>query len=66
MLEAIKLGQYAEAFEAQGYDDMPFLRSMGSGEGGGALLDALASQTGMKAGHVRKLASYLSGEWVPV
>eukprot|EP00966_Prymnesium_polylepis_P248251 5739944-Prymnesium_polylepis.1 len=50
-LRRFGLAQYAEAFDAQGYDDLPFLRSRPHGE-----LHRLAQDTvGMLPGHARKV-----------
>merc|ERR1712216_142815 len=56
VLKSYKLDQYAEAFEEQGYDDIPFLRSMSEDE----LMAVLREQIGMKPGHAMRFAMWLA------
>lgn len=54
LLMSIKLDKYADIFEEQGYDDVPFLQQNWDTE-----QDALVKQTGLLFGHARKLADAL-------
>ena len=57
MLRSFRLDMYADAFDAQGYDDLDYLRVMSAGQQE-ELLDAV----GMKPGHRAKFQAILSGE----
>ena len=54
LLELWRIGEYRDAFDDQGYDDLDFILRLDA-EG----LDDLTSAVGMKAGHARKFS-----EWV--
>ena len=49
------LGQYAEAFEEQGYDDLDYLKTLSTEK-----LMTLANDVAMKPGHAGKFALYMS------
>jgi hypothetical protein len=53
-LEALRLGEYADAFEEMGYDDLEFIQSMN-----GEQLQTLATNVRMKPGHFHKLQDWL-------
>lgn len=57
MLRSFRLDMYADAFDAQGYDDLDYLRVMSASQQT-ELLDAV----GMKPGHRAKFQAILSGE----
>ena len=52
LLSSLKLERYAAAFEASGYDDLPFLLSIADDR---AELDALAIEVGLLPGHAHRL-----------
>lgn len=54
MLIALRLEQYAEAFEEEGFDDLPYLCSLDA-----ASLAEVASTVNMKPGHAMKLKTML-------
>lgn len=54
-LESLNLAHYASIFNEQGYDHLPTLREMSTGE-----LDAMKAQTGMKNGHFISLKNSLA------
>ena len=64
-LRALRFGQYADAFEKLGFDDLDYLREVASAAGGRARIYGFAAQVGMKKGHAMVLASYLAGAWAP-
>ena len=64
-LRALRFAQYADAFEALGFDDLDYLREVASAAGGRARIYGFAAQAGMKKGHAMVLASYLAGAWAP-
>ena len=64
-LRALRFGQYADAFEKLGFDDLDYLREVASAAGGWARIGEIAAQAGMKKGHAIRLASFLSGKWAP-
>lgn len=53
-LDAIRLDKYAEAFEEQGYDDLPWLSRLGDD-----LLRQICDSLGMKPGHSMKFVMKL-------
>mgnify|MGYP006124637809 CR=1 FL=1 len=55
LLGAMKLEQYCDAFEAEGYDDAAYL----AGEMSEEQLGLIGEQTRMKTGHAQKLRSML-------
>ena len=57
MLRSFRLDMYADAFDAQGYDDLDYLRVMSAAQQA-QLLNAI----GMKPGHRAKFQAILSGE----
>ena len=55
-LAAIRLEQYAEAFDEQGYDDLPFLRRLEEEH-----LKEICDSVNMKPGHAHKFELKLRG-----
>ena len=53
-LDAIRLDEYAEAFDEQGYDDLPWLSRLGDD-----LLRQICDSLGMKPGHSMKFVMKL-------
>jgi hypothetical protein len=53
-LGGVRLGEYAEAFEEQGYDDLPWLSRLGDD-----LLREICDSLGMKPGHAMKFVMKL-------
>ena len=53
-LDAIRLDEYAEAFEEQGYDDLPWLSRLEDD-----LLRQICDSLGMKPGHSMKFVMKL-------
>ena len=51
LLHEASLEEYADAFEASGYDDLAFLQSIGAAD-----FEVLSRDTAMKKGHAHKLA----------
>ena len=51
LLHEASLEEYADAFEASGYDDLAFLKSIGAAD-----FEVLSRDTAMKKGHAHKLA----------
>ena len=51
LLHEASLEEYADAFEASGYDALAFLKSIGAAD-----FEVLSRDTAMKKGHAHKLA----------
>ena len=56
-LSSLKLGQYCDKFEAEGYDDMEVIRCLTPGQ-----FDSMANAIQMKQGHRIKLRNALDGK----
>ena len=65
MLEWVRLPQYADAFDANGWDDVEFLAEL-EPEVLQTTMSQVADEVGMKSGHKQKLCkllpAYLRGE----
>ena len=55
-----RLSQYGAALDAQGWDDLVFLRSRAEEE-----MREVGESVGMKQGHLLRFLAALTGEWQP-
>ena len=67
LLSGFRLEQYADAFDAAGYDDYDYLLDLGRGHTAGSLhahdkaaLQTVTQDVGMKPAHAQKFVAYLS------
>lgn len=58
MLNHLNLGQYSDAFEENGHDDLNFLRELLANEGT-AMLRSIGEECGMKPGHAFRFSMQL-------
>ena len=58
LLRAYRLEQYADAFDEQGYDDLPYLRELDEE----SLRKVVQDQIGMKPGHMERFIKWFHGK----
>ena len=58
LLRAYRLEQYADAFDEQGYDDLPYLRELDEE----SLRKVVKDQIGMKPGHMERFIKWFHGK----